>query len=242
MDKINKKSFGFLSYLKNLLRNIFPSYYTRVLYYSYPQYIWAKEIKKILNRINNPDFTIIDAPCGDGIISYWLEKSFKNDFELYDISLKAIEKAKENIKGVKIFCNDVANIPANNKKAIWLLINSFFLLSDIEDSIQKLRNRVDYIICIFPELTSKDFLLWKKENPDYFHPNEMNFDDTVLFFANQGYQLYYQKKTIKISHYSKRLSLFYPLYLRIFNLCEFFFSARKSYSFNLVVFKKSFNI
>jgi hypothetical protein len=41
-------------------------------YYYYPQYRWAKRLAQLLRRYLTPATIVVDAPSGDGVISYWL--------------------------------------------------------------------------------------------------------------------------------------------------------------------------
>ncbi|MCX6250249.1 MAG: class I SAM-dependent methyltransferase [Bacteroidetes bacterium] len=223
--------------IKSVLKTLLPKKYSNIIYYSYPQYIWALEIGKVLNKINKPGYLIIDAPCGDGIISYWLKKSTPNNLLLCDISVEAIEKAKEHIHGVEIYCDDINNIKVNDREAIWLLMNSFFLLPNMEELIRKLSNTVKYIICIIPNVNSKSFLLWRQENPDFTHHYEMTEKEAINFFSKQGYGLISQKNINHLSHYSRKNSFLYPFYLRIYNVLDNYYKDDKSCHFIMMVFK-----
>ena len=77
-----------------------------IFYYKYPQYLWTKEIYSIIKEYDIlQSRRLIDAPSGNGIISYWLHKNHNiNDIELVDNDSQRLEAAKKYMSSFKISC------------------------------------------------------------------------------------------------------------------------------------------
>jgi SAM-dependent methyltransferase len=166
-------------------------------YYRYPARQWAMSIREILVGLATDDVTLIDAPCGDGVVSYWLIKGgVGRKYELYDISARAIPVAQRmhrwrgaqrtelHIEQKHIF--DIPIGTATND--IWLLINSLYLLPDIDRLLNQMHDRVRTIIGIFPRINSTNYKCYISQSPAT-NINEMGRAETIEFFARHGYLL-----------------------------------------------------
>ena len=121
-------------------------------YYRYPAHHWAADISQILTQTSMGDAAIIDAPCGDGIISYWLiKRGIRHRYELYDISERTIGVARRMADWKKtrqlelhIEPLDIHQVPlGHGTEDIWLLINSLYLLPEIDQLLSRMRSRAD---------------------------------------------------------------------------------------------------
>ncbi|MCA9216482.1 MAG: class I SAM-dependent methyltransferase [Planctomycetales bacterium] len=166
-------------------------------YYRHPAQRWIREMRDVLRDVPTDDATIVDAPCGDGSISFWLIKyGIGKQFELYDISEHSINVARRmhDWGGAKdldltIEVSDVHDVPVNgHANDVWLLINSLYLLPDIDRLVDRMRDRAKTIIAVFPNVASKNYQKFISQIPD-MNINEMSVDDTIAFFAKHGYKL-----------------------------------------------------
>ncbi len=196
------------------------------IYYQYPQYLWANEIYSLIQKYNLLERrTLIDAPCGNGVISYWLHKKFNiNRIELIDNSEKDIETAEKYLPFMDISCKNILDLDSNLiKDDIWLFINSLYCLNDGELIINHLKKRSKYIIGIFPHIDHINYKSFFEKNPNFINPTELNVSDTIRLFNSAGYDLLY-KNSITYFPYHKYTFSGSRI---IFNLFDNFFSARK---------------
>jgi hypothetical protein len=175
-------------------------------FYRYPYLHWGKAIASLLECANvSAEATFIDAPCGDGVVTFWLVKNgLGRSFELYDISERDVKRA-ERLKdwpqnrpiSINVALDDVHNVPVCAKKTrdVWFVINSLFLLPKIDQLVDHLRPRVEHIVGLFPDVTSRNYRCYKKRNPT-INANEMTRDDIREFFSRHGYR---QVRTVNAS-------------------------------------------
>lgn len=166
-------------------------------YYRYPAQHWAADIRNILAESSDNQVTIIDAPCGDGVITYWLIKGRVGQrFELYDLSERAVTAAqkitdwkKASQFELRVEQRNIHDLPVDQgKNDVWLLINSLFLLPDIDQLLGRMRRRAKTIIGVFPRITSENYKCYAAQSPGT-NINEMGQDETIEFFAKHGYRL-----------------------------------------------------
>jgi len=160
----------------------------------YPKFIWAREITALLQKnIKTFPSIMVDAPSGEGIISYWLSQNFPSiHFELYDISKESIDQAKLLLPNSKIEIRDVFSIPIYKAEEIWLLINSVFLLPDVGHLLNRMKPRFKYIVGLFDNIESNNFKLYYKKHPEYKATvllRTMSKNEIEEFFSNYGYRL-----------------------------------------------------
>jgi hypothetical protein len=192
-------------------------------YYYYPQYHWARRLSRLLPRhLTRGETVVVDAPCGDGVISYWLRKSGKidNPFELYDRSPQLIDRASRITSPaapVTARACDIFDIETSERREdLWLLINSLYLLPDIDKLVTKMRPRFSTIAAVFPYLDRTNYRYYQKRADRVDNVNGMNDQETVTFLANQGYDLDHREDVTFLSLFRSRLRGA----RRIFNLLD----------------------
>jgi hypothetical protein len=169
-------------------------------YYLYPHFHWAAAIQKVLATtagIVRDDVTLIDAPCGPGGISYWLiKRNVGSRYELCDISPRAIQRAMAlqswgEARGVKVSvaCKDIFELDTSSPaRDIWLLINSLFLLPDVDRLVEHMSRRVQHVVGLFPHLDRRNYRCYVRRMPKTnIHP--MNREEVATFFQTHGYRL-----------------------------------------------------
>ena len=166
-------------------------------FYRYPAQRWTVDIREILSQRSLENKTIIDAPCGDGVITYWLMKAgLGKRYELYDLSERAIAVAgrigdwsKAKPFEMHVECQDIFKIPVDRgTDDVWLFINSLFLLPNIDELMSRMRPRAQTIIAVFPQITSQNYKGFVSQAPGR-NISEMGQDETIAFFAKHGYLL-----------------------------------------------------
>ncbi len=162
--------------------------------HKYPQNLWAKEINKsleaLLTEVSDAS-KIVDAPCGNGIIAYFVKQQFKNRSVLaFDIN--------ENIKKSTYLNNisfppeykveDIFKNMVEGKDNIWLLINSLYCLPFKEKLLDIHKENYQYIIGVFPDIEADNYKHFVKKNPEFENPSAMNLAETKEFFHKKGYK------------------------------------------------------
>ena len=170
-------------------------------FYRYPGQIWGAELRKIVAELPLENRTIIDAPCGDGGVAYWLiQAGIGKQYELYDLSERSIAVARrmqqwEKAKPIKLRIEacDILDVPAPEASDVWLLINSLYLLPNTDQLLRQMHNRAQTIIGIFPCTESANYQRYVSREPGR-NINAMSRDETIAYFAKHGYQLKHQKE------------------------------------------------
>lgn len=185
-------------------------------YRTYPHKKWADEIYSILNKhLNTTGCSIIDAPCGNGVITYWLlKKGIASNFLLIDLAEKGIQIAKNNLvtltssQQIEIINADIYRTNSLRSDDIWLLINSLYVFNDLTKLMEVMKKRVNFIIGIFPYLDRKNYLCLKKLRPvvEKINYSGMSAGDTIDFFSKQGYKMLQKKDITFIPFYCHRLN------------------------------------
>ena len=166
-------------------------------FYRYPYYHWGKAFHSLLCEADVAEnATIVDAPCGDGVVTFWLVKNgVKRTFEMYDLAERDVNRARKLTEwpsakscDIQVSCCDIHTIalPAGRTRDVWFLINSLFLLPDIDQLMERMRPRIEHIIGLFPDVNSKNYRCYKKRNPS-MNANEMDRDQISEFFGRHGY-------------------------------------------------------
>ncbi len=192
-------------------------------YFYYPQYRWARRLRALLpSYLTDRAAVIVDAPCGDGVISYWLWRSGKiaHSFELYDRSPQQIAKAQRfagSRSAVRAEARDIFAIESSEHRAdVWLLVNSLYLLPDIDRLVAKMRLRFRVIIAVFPYLDRANYRYYRQRIGCDENVNGMSDEDTVAFFARHGYRLDHREDAAPLSQH--RFS--FPGLRRLLNVLE----------------------
>jgi hypothetical protein len=207
-------------------------------YFRYPQYLWANEIMAMIKRTGVSENTaIVDAPCGDGIISYWLQKEFGNKrLELYDLSPASVEAARKHIPGVRIECKNIFELGSHNHPdALWLFINSLYCLPDADKLVESLKPSMQYIIGVFPDINHQNYKYFCKDNPQFINPSAMDKPQTMDFFKKHGYNPVESKEVTFISNHHYR----FKGKEKLFNLLDLFFRWKNTGAYWISLFKRS---
>lgn len=178
-----------------------------VRYHRYPSDLWGKALAHILRTIDlDANAAIVDAPCGDGVIVYWLiREGIHQPFELYDLSEQKVRHA-ENLstwakaRGVDAVASkcDLHELPHSAEaNDVWLLINSFFMFEAFHDLVERMRPRTKYILGLFPATSDPDYQTYVQRNPG-INLNEMDEAQTTSFFAAHGYELCHRQDITSI--------------------------------------------
>jgi len=209
--------------------------------YRYPQFIWAQEISTVLasGLIKNlNERRIIDAPCGDGIISFWLRKRFPDlRLELYDIDKSLVETAQRNIKNVVVEAESVFDLVLEGNDNIWLLVNSLYCLPDKEKLLAHFRPEVEYIIAVFPHIDHINYKTFLKNNPGFVNPGAMSQAMTIDLFLAHGFKHILLKDVTHIPHFTLNKVRMGGLTKRILNILDPLFKSKNG-SYWLAVFEK----
>lgn len=154
-----------------------------------PQNNFFDSIKNILNEIKNEDpyvRRIFDCPGGDGIITKELATSYSDlHFSCVDISEAEISKLMSSRlpENLDYAVGDLHKMNiACDQFDVWLIINSLFLLPDLDDVLQKLKN-FKYVIIIIPNINSKYYNLFETLNPEV-NINPLSIKDVLQEFNN----------------------------------------------------------
>lgn len=210
-------------------------------YYIYPQYTWAKEISKIFKSgiiKNFENRNIIDAPCGQGVISYWLKKEHsQQDFFLYDIDDKMLDKAKRNIKNATINNQNIFDLRTEREDNIWLFINSLYCLPEGEKLINSISSQMQYVIAVFPYIEHKNYKAFYAANPDFKNPSQLGMDGTFSLFEQNGYKTILKKDLTYISYHLIKPSFVKKALKRALTLFDKIWSKNNP-AYCLAVFEK----
>ena len=138
--------------------------------HSYPHKPWAREILQILDCVHEPEATIVDAPCGSGVISYWLQRWRPTwNLELLDLSEEAVHLARQRIPRLKnaIRCADVRHIPLRSRsnRDVWIIVNSLFLLDDVQGLIRSNRGRFRQVVVFCDDLERSNYRAIYRDRP-----------------------------------------------------------------------------
>ena len=214
-------------------------------YYRYPQYIWARQLRATLAHLPAaPTATVVDAPCGDGIVSFWLQRWLPDTrLELYDISENCIRIAQTNLPPtVKIIRADVRDIPAEPADDVWLLVNSLYLLPEAEAVLKRLRERMAHVIGIFPRLDHRNYRCYFRRFPHLSNPSAANAKETLRLFQSCGYKSLWLSSSIFIPFHCLALPGLDWFSHRLFNLLDPFFARIAAPCYWLGVFERTKNM
>ena len=195
----------------------------------------------LIREIDLPgNATIVDAPSGDGIVSYWLSKRIRNRFELYDNSEYVLAKAALRMKdkSVPLFLSDVSEIPVESQEGdLWLLINSLYLFENPAPVVERLKVRMKWIIGIFPYTDHQNYIAYMKSNKDCSNPGVMNKNETIRFFENIGYRALKQKDVTFLNIHNIKPYLLKIGCIYFYNLWEKF-SSKSSAAYWVCIFER----
>jgi 2-polyprenyl-3-methyl-5-hydroxy-6-metoxy-1,4-benzoquinol methylase len=136
----------------------------------FPQSLFSTNLKKLINK--RKGLKILDVPCGSGEISYALAHNENNFVEGYDLSKQHIVKAKKiySKSNLRFGCKNIFGVLNKNEKFdIICIINSLFLLpktNTLLEKVYKVLNNQGNFYLIVPNIKSKNFRIFQKDNPD----------------------------------------------------------------------------
>lgn len=213
--------------------------------HKYPQNIWASEIVKILkSNIEYTSGTIVDAPCGNGIIGNLVSKELDTPKILLLDNDASLSKSPYVInEKIDYRIEDIFDFKIDGKDNTWLLINSLYCLPDSEVLISGKRDKFKYIIAIFPNIESSNYKYFTKKHPEFSNPSSIDINSTIQLFNQSGYIVVSQKKITKLA-FHKWNNVFdrlkFPLVLKniiylAFEKILFFISGH----YTIIAFKRS---
>ncbi|MBN2487378.1 MAG: methyltransferase [Bacteroidales bacterium] len=210
-------------------------------YSIYPQVVWAKEINQILNSSllkNSNNYTIVDAPCGNGVITYWVKKKQKNrKFLLYDIDERLLDIVNKNLKGVSWYNADIFKLNLETSENIWLFINSLYCLPEGEKLIETMSKQMKYVIAVFPYIGHPNYKAFLAANPDFKNPSAMTEPETLALFEKYGYKTILKKGCTFISYHKIRPTILLKASKRLLAPIERLW-GKNSPAYWLAVFEK----
>jgi hypothetical protein len=174
---------------------------SRILYYRYPQYVWAQRIKTLVKEFVDTDhLTFLDVPAGDGVISFWLSKSYANNpFVLCDIDHSKMQRAGRYLRGKNVTVHEanVFELAVGNSN-VWLLINSLYLIDEIDLLFSRLAPLCPYVVVVCPRVDHVNYKSFMGKHPSFINHHELSIDETIAFFGKYGYALMHQEDLINI--------------------------------------------
>jgi len=201
-------------------------------YQKYPQRGWAQVIEDLIKNHNLDIDYVVDAPCGNGIITYFLADKFKNlNFLCSDLNVSSVSYASKNIvnSNVEIKCSNIFDLSFSSEKGLFLLINSLFLLPETDKLLDFIRLNNSYMIGIFPYVERDNFQAFVRKRPDYEHTYLPTQDELITKLEAHGFSLM-EKKDISYVHHHKypKLPYVYNMFLKLLTLFTFSFRQKKS--------------
>ncbi len=164
----------------------------------YPSDLWGRELARILRSLPcEPGAIIVDAPAGDGVITYWLiREGVRHQFQLVDISPAKTADAQKltswaQARGVAVWVvtADLAEAPLpGGADDVWLLVNSLFMFERADEIVQRMRPCARFVVGLFPVISHPDYLRYTSRHPEV-NEHAMNETETEGFFAEHGYAL-----------------------------------------------------
>ncbi|HEY1047209.1 MAG TPA: class I SAM-dependent methyltransferase [Bacteroidia bacterium] len=202
----------------------------------YPQNIWSIKINKMLS--GKKFDLVVDAPCGNGIISYLSAKQFPNiQFLAVDIDEKQLSSnfLKNKPLNLNSRLDDIFQLKINNGNNAWLFVNSLYCLPEKERLMENFSIQFNSIFAVFPDIESSNYKYFTKKNKDFENPSAMTILDTIQFFEKYGFKLIRKQAVTSIpfhiwNSFFDKIRLNIKLKNLIFTLTDsIFFFGRKQY-------------
>jgi hypothetical protein len=163
--------------------------------HSYPRRNWAAALAAMVAPIVRPGSTVVDAPCGGGVIALWLSRAFPAcRFELRDLSEPAVAAARRRLSGrdADVRVDDVRNLDAGPGDDLWLLVNSWFLLDDPAGLVRAKRARFSHLVVLCDDVESENYRAFLESHPGFeggTNRNAARIEDLVATIEGCGYRL-----------------------------------------------------
>ena len=215
---------------------------SRKVYFAYPQYIWAKATNRLLKAGTIPQFrsrSFIDAPCGNGIISFWLKHwNPELRIQLYDIDKNSVAVASRWVANCEPRVGNLYELDFASHDYVWLLINSLYCLPEVHLLLARMRKHMGYVVGLFPYVGSKNYEAYMRR-PGANNPCAMDKNQTMDLFASNGYELVSEKDLTHIAFLALRVEndRFAYWMRKMFNLLDSFAFASGPYYW-LAVWKR----
>jgi hypothetical protein len=178
--------------------------------------------------------SVIDACCGDGVISYWLAKWNPSiRFVGIDIKMHDTWNCHRKHPNLTFICGDIASDVDTYKDSSLMIINSLFVLEDPDLVIGKFKPLFPLVFGIFPYPTSLNFRAFTRRNPLYPNLSVMSKERTVQLFARHGYTVLDEQDLTYIPYHHIGLR---PMRLLCFEVLEEIGLGRKEAAYWLGVF------
>lgn len=194
--------------------------------HKYPQNLWAREIIRRLQKLNvSDDAAFVDAPCGNGIIAYFVKKAFPERkvwaFDLDENLLKSPYLQEGSLFPISKKA-DVFQEKVGGSDNVWLLVNSLYCLPDKERLLELNKSQFRHIICIVPDKDASNFKYFTHRNPEFGNPSLMGINETIEFFKEQDYRLLENKGMTRLPFHKFNAI---PFFSRIpINVKNYFFT------------------
>ena len=174
--------------------------------FKYPQSIWSKQIIAWLKQNNVPQKTIVDAPCGNGLVGYLMAQNFKDsNVLLLDIQSSLLDSSYVKANNIQAQIADLNTVSIPNSD-VWLMINSLFCLDNATTIIKQHCKSFNTIVFVLPLVERFNYRFFMKTNPGFKNPSVMSHESLKTFMKEQGYIACYTSETTRIpNHYFQRL-------------------------------------
>ncbi|MCX7591855.1 MAG: class I SAM-dependent methyltransferase [Kiritimatiellae bacterium] len=184
--------------------------------------------------------TVVDAPCGDGIVTFWLQRFFPSyRFELYDISPAHTRTARRLLPAaVSVTCTDLSAVPVYPSTDVWLLINSLYLFTDAEYLVERMKTRMAFVIGVFPHLDHPNYRCYFRRFPHLSNPSARDEKQTIRLFEGCGYRLIAREICTFIPFHCFAIPGLNVISTRLFNVLDPLFSTKSDPCYWLGVFQR----
>lgn len=206
-------------------------------YFRYPQYLFVKAIESTLYTFGLNTNTLADAPCGDGVISYWLQKEPNRRIRMLDIDSNLVDICKSYMPDLDAKQGDIFKLEPQKQDEIWLFINSMYCLPKIEGLIEEKRKKFSYVLGIFPDISNDNYRCFNRRNPEV-NQSPLSIMATIAYFQSKGYAVAYEQSLIHIPFFCTRL-LNNRWVQRYLIYIDVFFKPFVEPAYKLILFKLS---
>lgn len=202
----------------------------------YPQNIWSRKINALL--LDKAFDLVVDAPCGNGMISFESAKQFPNiQFFAVDIDEQQLSShfLKNKPSNLSSQLDDIFQLKIKKGNNAWLFINSLYCLPEKEKLMSNFSIQFNSIYAVFPNIESSNYKYFTKKNPEFENPSAMTINETIKFIENYGFKLIKRQPVTAIpfhiwNSFFDKIGLNFKLKNLIFTLTDsIFFFGRKHY-------------
>ena len=173
-----------------------------IFYWRYPQATWASHVRGMLQRAGLTEGqAVVDAPCGDGIVSWWLEARLRSPMEAWDLDTPWLATARRRLRRTTVRTCDLRTVEVAAGDDAWVLVNSLYCLPDVEAIVARMRPRFRHVVGVFPRLDHRNHACFLRRNPGYATASPMDEDGTLRLFERQGYTLREKREVGAIAHH-----------------------------------------